>query len=383
MRLAALAGDFSGSGIGRHIADSDFVNYWMGPLLALGGEVDLLFDPPAYEARLEELFGPDYPPHNWSYPPHALLLLWPLGLTGYKAAMAAFLAVTLAAYVLAALAFRRKFMPQAPEGIMLAALLPFILMNLAATQNGYLTGALLLGFLVTRGERPALAGIFLALLTTKPQLGILIPVLLIADRQWQTIGWGVFFTLLLLALSVTAFGLEPWHAYFEVIMPFQVEVMTTWEGVMLVMMPTVMSGLRLLGAEAGVAQSFQTAFSLACLPALVWLIWRLRGPHGDPAISAFALTAGTFLLTPYSFTYDMGALAAVSAALLARMAATGINGFAATATVLALMLAALLPLMTMLLGVIHLPVTPLLIALFLWVIVVRAPFKAVRPVAPA
>ncbi len=274
-------------------------------------------------------------------------------------------------------------MPQAPVHIMLAALLPFILMNLAATQNGYLTGALILGFLVTRGERPALAGIFLALLTIKPQLGILIPVLLIAERQWQTIGWGVFFTLLLLALSVTAFGLEPWHAYLEVIMPYQVEVMATWKGVMLVMMPTVMSGLRLLGVEASVAQPFQTAFSLACLPAVLWLIWRLRGAHGDPAVAAFVLAAGTFLVTPYSFTYDMGALAAVSAALLSRAIVTGVNAMAGAATVMALMLTCLLPVLTMLLGLVNLPLVPLLIALFMAAIVFQSLRPAVRYAAPA
>lgn len=379
-RLVQLAGDFAAPGIGRYIANTDFVNYWMGPVLSLGGEVGVLFDPPAYEARLEAMFGPDYPPHMWSYPPHALLVLWPLGLLPYQAALVLFLSATLAVFLFAAEAFRRRFAPSAPATVMLAGLLPFVLVNLASTQNGFLTGALLLGALAVRGERPILAGLLLAILTTKPQLGILIPFFLAFDRQWQAIAWAAFFTLLLLALSLAAFGPDPWRAYVSVTMPSQHEVMSTWRGIMLVMMPTVMSGLRLLGAEAAVAQGWQAAFSLACLPAVLWLLWRNRASQGDPATSALILTAGTVLVAPYSFNYDMGALAGVAAAMFAREVSPGPGRPARASVVIACLVLFMLPTLTMQLGLLGLPVVPFLAAACLGLL--AWPVKAARP-APA
>jgi hypothetical protein len=163
-------------------------------------------------------------------------------------------------------------------------------------------------------------------------------------------------------------------------MPHQHEVMTTWQGVMLVMMPTVLSGLRLLGVEPGLAQAWQTAFSLACLAPVLWLLWRLRAPLGDPAAAALVLTAGTVLVAPYSFVYDMGALAAVGSAMFAREAAPAGNGGAQWRPLLATacLLLCLLPVLTMLLGLLGLPVAPLLAAAALAVLALPAALPHAR-----
>ena len=42
-----------------------------------------------------------------------------------------------------------------------------------------------------------LAGLAFALLTIKPQLGILVPLLLLFERNWRAIGWSAVFTVLL------------------------------------------------------------------------------------------------------------------------------------------------------------------------------------------
>jgi arabinofuranan 3-O-arabinosyltransferase len=365
-RLAALAADFAAPGIGTDIANSDFVNYWMGAVLALQGNTALLFDPDAYYSHLAGLFGPDYPVHAWSYPPHALFVFWPLALLPYKSALAMFLGITLALFLLAANAFRKRAMPQAPAMLALAALLPFVLVNLASTQNGFLTGALLLGFLAWRSEKPASAGLCLALLTIKPQLGVLIPFMLAFDRQWRTIGWAACFTALLLTISVAVFGLEDWLAYVNVVMPFQHDIMLEWRGVMLLMMPTVLSALRLLGMEAELARAWQMAFSLACLPVVLYGLWRLRGAsHQIPA--ALLLTGGTFLVTPYSFNYDMGALAAVAAIAFAGSAAgrAKTGAAASLAGELGCLALCLLPLGVMAMGLARVPVAAPLIALCL------------------
>lgn len=358
-RMFVMALEWPQAGIGPNLANSDFVNYWMAGRLAIAGDVSLLFDPQAYFARLQDMFGANYPPHNWSYPPHAMLFFWPLGLFGYKAAMAVFLGLTLALHLFAAEMFRRRFAALCEPVIYWTAQLAFILVNIATTQNGFLTSGLILLFLAWSDRRPLLAGLCLGALTIKPQLGLLVPVMLLFSRHWAAIGWAALFSLLFAGLSIPAFGIESWRAYFEVVMPFQHGVMTQWVGIMLVMMPTVLSGLRHLGFDAHTALAFQTVFNLACLPLVLYALWRVRNT-GLPRAAVFVL--GTFLVTPYSFNYDMGAMTAVCAAL-----ASAPGPWSDSRRLFAAFLC-LLPATLIFFGFAYLPISPLfiLVALVLW-----------------
>ena len=71
---------------------------------------------------------------------------------------------------------------------------------------------LLLGELMHRGAR---RGIAFGLLTVKPQLGLLVPVLLIAQGNWRTFFAAAATALVLAALSVLVYGAEAWQAYFH------------------------------------------------------------------------------------------------------------------------------------------------------------------------
>ncbi|MFJ5489548.1 hypothetical protein ACIKTA_19280, partial [Hansschlegelia beijingensis] len=93
---ATLPLDAAGYALGR-----DFVNVWNGARLALAGEAAILFDRDAYQASLAAAFGPGFPDHNWSYPPHALLLFAAFGAMPYLAALALWLALTGAAFLAA------------------------------------------------------------------------------------------------------------------------------------------------------------------------------------------------------------------------------------------------------------------------------------------
>lgn len=359
-RLMAMALEWPQPGIGPHLANSDFINYWMAGRLAVAGDVSLLFDPYAYYARLQEMFGADYNPHNWSYPPHAILLSWPLGFLAYKPAMAAFLGLTLAFFLVAAEIFRRRFAPLADPALYWTAQIVFVAVNIVTTQNGFLTGGLLLLVLSTYDRRPWLAGLCLGVLTIKPQLGLLVPVMLLFSRQWATIAWAGFFTILFVALSGIAFGVESWKAYVEVVVPYQHGVMTGWEGAMLVMMPTVSSGLRQIGIDSQTALAFQTAFNVLCLPVALFALWKARA-GGLAMVAAFVF--GSFLAAPYSFNYDTGAMVVACAALAALPGAPGDSRrlFAA--------FLCLLPATVMFFGILGLPIAPLLIlaGLILWI----------------
>lgn len=184
------------------LVDSDFANYWLAGRLVLGGEHLDLFSHDVYFAHLQELFGADYQIRSWSYPPHSLLLFWPLGFTSYKTGFVAFLALTFLLFAVAVAVFKRELAPRADIRVLLLAVFGYVLMMLAAAQNGFLTAAFLLLGLAWLKQRPVLAGLAFACLTIKPQLGLLIPVLLLFDRNWRALLSATAATMALVGVSV-------------------------------------------------------------------------------------------------------------------------------------------------------------------------------------
>ncbi|HEV8330392.1 MAG TPA: glycosyltransferase family 87 protein [Steroidobacteraceae bacterium] len=316
------------------LTQRDFVNYWMGARMALAGtEIDL-FTHDIYFARLQELFGANIEIRSWSYPPHFLLMLWPLGYLDYLPALGVFLAVTLALFLTAVWVFRAAFAPQSHVAILCCALLAFVLMQLDATQNGFLTAAFLLFGLAWMKERPLLAGLAFACLTIKPQLGFLIPVLLLWNRNWLALLWSCVFTLALVSASIVCFGLDSWSAYLGQTLAYQRSVMSDWSGTFLLMMPTAFGSARAIGLSPGIATLVQWAASLMGAA----LVVRLLRCDRDPLHRAFVVACGTFLMTPYAFNYDMGALSVIAAIVASappiasqRAAATVMAGIGALA----------------------------------------------------
>lgn len=285
-----VRGLFDG-GLTPSLVDRDFVNYWMGSKLALGGEQADLFFLDQYSIRLEEAFGPQSQIRAWSYPPHILLPLLPLALVPYEMALALFLLSTGALFFAGAEALRKAEVPDADRLVVLAAIGAYATVNTIAGQNGFLTGALLLFGLALRGKRPVLAGLAFGLLTIKPQLGILVPLLLMVERDWATILWSGVFTLALVALSAFMFGTGVWHAYLAVTLVEQRSVLTDWSGVFLNMMPTVFGSVRSLGADPSFAAMAQWPESIAAGVVVIWLFVKDRSRLGR----TFALLCATLL----------------------------------------------------------------------------------------
>jgi hypothetical protein len=341
------------------LVNRDFVNYWMAARMVLAGTEQDLFTQQIYFARLQEIFGPGMEIRNWSYPPHFLLMLWPLGYLDYELALAVFLAVTLALFVAAVHVFRANLAPQSSLALLCCALVGYAVMQLDTMQNGFLTSAFMLFGLAWMRERPVLAGLAFACLTIKPQLGILIPLLLLWDRNWLTIFWAGLITLGLVAASVVFFGTESWHLYLTETLAYQRSVMTDWYGIFLAMMPTVFGGARALSFSPATATALQWPVSVAAGVLLLWLLRHER----EPLHRIFIVVCGTFLITPYAFNYDMGALSAIAAMLASsprfathRAAATSIAAIAALSGIV------------MNLGRSGVPVSPLLFATGLGVV---------------
>lgn len=336
---AGLLRAFLSTGIPQGLADKDFANYWMAGQLVMHGQTMDLFGPqPVYFARLTAAFGADYPWHNWSYPPHALLLFWPLGLFGYKAAMVIFLAATGAFFIWAF----RQFVGAKPS-IAWVAVLPFIVHNFAVVQNGYLSAALALGALGLREKRPVIAGILLGLLTVKPQLGFLFPFLLLAERRWAVMASAIATTVVLVAASAAIFGVDAWRGYIAEVLPYQTLVMRYLEGTFLAMMPSFYGALRNWNVGVDLALLVHCAVAVPVAAIAIVAFFRLENGRDRSII----LLVATFVVTPYALSYDLGMFAGALALLVSRGREDGQQGKAAS---ILLAVAMLLPLVTIAFG---------------------------------
>ncbi len=351
------------------LEDRDFANYWAAGKLVVSGDVLLLFSPDEYFVRLQELLGENTQPRNWSYPPHFLLLLWPLGFLGYRVAMLVFLAVTFAAFIASVAVLRRQWALTVDGRMIALALVGYVILMIAVAQNGFLTASLVVFSLAYMRSRPALAGMALALLTIKPQLGFLFPVLALLDRNWRLLLWATAFSLCLFALSAAIFGIAAWQGYFASVVPQQYVVATQWTGGFLRMMPGVLGSLRALGMPAHSALVVQATVSAICLAAVFWLWSRTR----DVVDRAFILTAGTLLISPYAFSYDMGALCVLAGIMALRDDPRRARGAAITIALLCVV-----PALMYDLGRAGVPVAPLLLiaGLGAMVSISRAPAPA-------
>ncbi len=359
-------------GLSIIIANRDFANYWLAGRMVLAGQQQDLFSQPVYFAHMQALFGSQYPIHNWGYPPHFLLLLWPLGWLGFKSGLIVFLSATFLLFAAAVVLFRREYAPQSDWRILLLALTGYVLMMVDTAQNGFLTSALLLFGLAAMRRHPVLSGIAFAFLTIKPQLGFLLPVLLVFDRNWRAIGWTAFFCAVLVGLSIALFGLESWTAYLTETVAYQRLVMTHWSGIFLAMMPTVFGSVRALGFSPALAYAIQWPVTVIAAIGIVWLLWK----ETDPLRRMFYLVCGTFVISPYAFNYDMGALSAVTAILV------GSQRLTRPAAIFLGVAAAIAP-AVMNLGRAGLPITPVLLMAALLSLALEGARRAPETSVPA
>ena len=279
-----LAGD-----VGYHFGD--FFALWTSAVVTQAGDAAVNFDPDALHARQVALgMNPDgYNP--FPYPPTLLLLLGPLGRLPLHWAFYVVMVPAFVAYVLAMAWGRWREWWWA----LAACIAPATGITLISGQTGYLSGALMVGALRLLPERPALAGVLFGLLAYKPQLGVLIPVALMAMGGWRAIASATATFAACVIASSWVYGFSLWGLWVHSL----VEYATRFHPVV-GYMPTVYANAIMLGAWRPVAWGLQLAVSIP-VGVVVWRAWA----SGPSPRAAALLVIGTFLATPHAFNYDM------------------------------------------------------------------------------
>ena len=287
-----------------------------------------LYDPNRLFHFVRSRLRPDAHFLPFAYPPTLLLLIWPLAAVTSPWGLLGWLGIGLAALVWAS---RERSAPALSVFMAFAA--PSTLVALWYGQVSLLVAGCLIGAWRILPRRPVLAGVLFGIAAVKPQFGLLVPVALIAAREWRCLIAATATVALSVATSGLVFGWTCWA-----LLPGAMAGLSRFVAGFPEIArydPTVTPALHLLGVPAVLAQAVQ----LAVIMPVAWAIWRVFR-RGVTPLGVALLMAGTFLTTPYAVFYDLPLATAASVALIAALRTAGkrmgVNERAVTAAVVLL-----------------------------------------------
>ena len=334
----------------------DFLVYWAAARAWLEGKLAIVYDIDVFTTYQNALFADRFPNvvhfRPFFYPPIWLLMLVPFGLLGVAKAYGAFMTGTMA--LATAAEVRRD-----PWGWLVVLVSPAAVWVVLAGQNTFLSVALFYGGLHLLARAPLSAGVLLGLLSYKPQIWVLVPLALLAARQWRALAAMALTVLVLILASAAVFGPAFWLAFVdaarEAAGPRVVEEM--FERIFM-HMTTLLAAARIVGLPPTVSGLVQIAGALLAVAA-VWLSFSRKG-QSDARIAVLA--TATFLVSPYTLNYDLLLLMPAAVAMFRLGIADGFRPMER----LVLLMMWLIPTLGMILNRLDLPLMPLVILAFGW-----------------
>ena len=296
----------------------DFVSFWTAGKLTLEGTAgDAYLKGPHYVLQAELTGDPD----GWGYlaffyPPFFLFVCAAFALLGYFPALCLWLVTTFAGYAAMLRGLLPRDMPERNPVWALFLGYPAVMVNAGFGQNGFLSTALLGGAAIWLDRRPALAGLCLGCLAYKPQLGIIVPLALLAARRWRCFAVACVTVLALASIATLAFGPEIWPAFITNMGEARRSWMEPENPLYHQYWITVFGAVRLHEGSLALAYGAQTAVTLvaASLLAGVFLL-RRPGAQSGRAQGA-AIAACVPFCSPFMLEYDLMVLAVPMAWLI-------------------------------------------------------------------
>lgn len=273
----------------------DFVVFWPAAKAILDGNmVSLYIGDGMHDAMLH------YRPEGalerltWQYPPHAGLVFSPIGLLPFPIAY-----MTWFGLGVAALAGSLTVANVDRRAIIALLLTSPIFLAFITGQIALFMASLMLLAVFWAKSRPILAGLAAGLLTIKPQLGILLPLVFIAGGHWRAFVSAAIFSLTLWLSSVALLGVDVWIAFFERIGLVSDLVS---EGVMPYnRMLNIYAASNFALLPQGVAYGITAIGAVGAAVAVFWTCRKTDDPRWRYAVLATA----TLLVTPYSWYYEL------------------------------------------------------------------------------
>jgi len=293
---------------------TDWMVFYAAARAFFDGNLPLIFDGHRFTAHQNQMFAAwlsgQLPFHPWLYPPHFLLLALPFGLIPFSASYALFMCITGAALVATIWLYAP---PDYRRWLQLGSLLlcPAASITVIAGQNAFLTAALLVGGFGLLPRRPILAGVLLGVATFKPTLWLMVPVALIAARQWRVLASAAAVASVLALASLAVFGVEMWRQWLEMALSPPADFYSNWLESGRSWGLSVYTCAWVLGASHGVATLVQAAATLGAAAGVYVAFRGALAPDRQLAV----LLAAAILAGPHVSSYDT-LLLAIAASLL-------------------------------------------------------------------
>ncbi|MGC8531404.1 MAG: glycosyltransferase family 87 protein [Acidiphilium sp.] len=281
----------------------DFGDFWSAGHLAWAGKLQIIFHPAQFQHWLDHRFPFVRGARMWSYPPSMLPLVLP---TGYLGPTAGFVVWTMLGLIalagaLALLVPRQDFGP----AWLLACVLPVLWDNILVGQNAAFTGALLIAGFAWLDRRPGWAGLAFGLLTIKPQLGLLVPLAVMAAARWRAVGVAAIVALGVIGLSALAFP-GSWGMFFAHVAPvMQHRLLRAYQPTSgQAYMSSAFIAARGVGFPTWAAWGVQSLVTGTAAMAMVKL-WRRRDIDAAARLPRIMASIALCLAaTPYTLDYD-------------------------------------------------------------------------------
>jgi len=292
--------------------ECDFSVFWPAGLLLRMNRASEIYQAITFLNFRHLLFSPAADPVLWYYPPPTLL---PSALISYLPFEFGFVVWSLSFSAAAVFLWRAAKLPWSV--IAVAILSPAALWNLELGQFGAVMAGFLICGLLLAPIRPLRGGTVLGLLIFKPQYGLLVPVVLLARRNWRAIAGCSMAVAMILAVTTIICGWQVWADYLNDGLAASGQMLNAAPdrinaqkfGVSVLWM------LRSFGAGLGLSR-FAQGVATVLAAAAGWAVWRSATPA---PVERMALTVFLSLLaTPYGYTDDMVAWSVALAALAQR-----------------------------------------------------------------
>jgi alpha-1,2-mannosyltransferase len=286
---------------------TDFSSFYAAGSLVLEGRAADVYNMAAHYAREQQIFGAGTPYYGWLYPPIFLLVATPLATMPYLLALAVWQLSSFALYlVVVAVIVRRMRARDAIGSAWLAVAIgfPAVFINLGHGQNGFLTAGLFGAALLTLPANAVVSGVLFGLLAFKPQLGLIIPITLLAAGQWRAVLAAGVTLIALVGITSLFLGADLWPA-FAASTETSRKLLLEQGDVGFEKLQSVFAAVRMWGGGLALAYAVQGVISVAVACGTAW-IWRSACSYD---LKSALLVVATLLASPHVLDYDLVMLA--------------------------------------------------------------------------
>jgi len=300
--------DHQGNAIG-----TDFIAFWSAGYLANQDTPEKSYEPEQIYKASKIAVPANKNQYVWSYPPPFFFVTQQLAKLPYLAALSIWSLTGLFGYLFVI----HKLHP-IPDNLWLSAGFFPVFINFLQGQNGFLSTILLAGAFYNLTSRPVIAGILIGLLSYKPQLGLIIPLALLAGRYYLVFISATATILTINALAFMSFGFATYQAFFYNLKNAHALID---QGLLpLYKMPSFFAALRFHGIHSTIALSLHILIGLVVAIMTVY-VWR-RSISLELKISTLIL--GSLVVPHHLNDYDL-TLLIIPIVFLVKNAAT--NGW--------------------------------------------------------